>query len=162
MNDAQHIDDTSSAIKSPTEKLPSINKIKNIVADMVITDDTPEACCERAGLTLERVYNRLAGLIDAKMVLRSGGAEYEVPDNKTRMVAVQLVLELRRHIKDKSVVTQVGIFNDPKVVAEAERVLRLRDGLAERYSGGRSNSPDGATRTNGGEQPPLNEGGGEA
>ena len=119
------------SLEDSTNKLPTLNKIRSVVEVISTTDETPEGCCERAGITLERVYKRLGGLMDAVMIQRSGGAEYEVPDNKTRMVAVQLVLELRKHIKDRNVVTQVGIFNDPKVVAEAERVLGLRrEGVA--------------------------------
>jgi len=145
---------TESAI--PTGAIPSINKIKSVVDTISTGDMTPEECCERVGLTLERVYRRLSGLMDAKMVQRSGGAEYEVPDNKTRMVAVQLVLELRRHIKDKTNAVSVGIFNDPRLAEDASRVLSLRGG--ERYSdGSNTRVQPHPTRTNGGSSPPLSD-----
>jgi hypothetical protein len=106
----------------------TIKKVEGVVASVSTGDGTPEECCERAGVTLDKVYRRLGELLDATTLVKMGYEQMEVADNRTRMAAVQLILELRRHIKDKSVVTQVGIFNDPKVVEEAERVLRLRGG----------------------------------
>ena len=53
------------------------------------------------------------------------------PDNRVRLAAITLLLELRKHIKDKSVITQVGIFNDPRVAEEAKWVLKLRDRMAD-------------------------------
>lgn len=112
----------------------TVKKIDGVVASMAGGDATPEECCDRAGVTLERVYRRLGELLDATMVVKTRYEEMECPDNRTRLAAVQLVLELRKHIKDKNVVTQVGIFNDPKVVEEAERVLRLRADMGGRMA----------------------------
>jgi hypothetical protein len=116
-----------------TEKPLSIKKITSVV-EAIATGDatgekTPEMCCEAAGITLQRVYDRLSDLMDAETFAkdRDGDSICLGPDNRTRMAAVMLILELRKHIKDKNVVTQVGIFNDPQIVAEARRVLALRE-----------------------------------
>jgi hypothetical protein len=106
---------------------PSLKSVSKIIDKIAISELSPERCCEDAGITLPLVYSTLGELLVATTTTRNRYGESTHPDNRTRMAAVQLVLELRKHIKDKNVVTQVGIFNDPRVVAEAERVLGLRD-----------------------------------
>jgi len=129
-NEIQPMVDNSPPTVSATSQ-PSIKKIQSVVDNISLGDVTPEECCERAGISLSAVYGRLSELMSSTTVIKTRYDEMEVPDNKTRLAAVTLVLELRKHIKDRGVVTQVGIFNDPRVVAEAERVLGLRrDGVA--------------------------------
>jgi hypothetical protein len=50
-------------------------------------------------------------------------------DNKVRIAATALLLELNKHIKDKSSnMINMGIFNDRELTKEAARVLGLRGG----------------------------------
>lgn len=118
---------TSVPSTTNTTSTPNITKIKDIVASIPDAEMTPEQCCEKAGLTLDVIYSTLAEMMKAETCIKSRNEELWIPDNRTRMAAVALTLELRKHIKDKTTVTQVGIFNDPKVIEEAQRVLALRD-----------------------------------
>jgi hypothetical protein len=117
----------TNAGKSTADTVPTLKNISSVITKMGTSELTPEQCCENAGLTLERIYNKLSSLLDAKMLIKTRYDEISVDDNKTQMAAVQITLELRKHIKDKTTVTQVGIFNDPRVVDEAQRVLGMRD-----------------------------------
>ena len=119
------------SIVPATEELPSIKKIETVVSKMASGEITPEECCERAGITLDSVYASLSNLMKAEMPVKTRYDFEMFPDNRVRLAAVQLVLELRKHIKDKSVVNQVAIFNDTKVEAEAQRILAMRGGLRE-------------------------------
>ena len=115
----------------PDKKI-SLKKIDQVVTAMELTEKTPEECCEKVGLTLDKVYTRLGQMLDAEAPFNDkyqGAVMY--PDNRVRLAAITLILELRKHIKDKSVITQVGIFNDPRVAEEAKRVLKLRDRMAD-------------------------------
>ena len=53
------------------------------------------------------------------------------PDNRSRLMASTILLELAKHIKDKNVVIAQGIFNDPKLVEQADkdaqRILAMRN-----------------------------------
>lgn len=111
--------------KSSTEKL-TIKKIDNEVEKMLQSDMTPEEYCVKAGISLLEVYKTL-GNIALKAVITAKDKYGDVielgADNRARMSAIALILELNKHIKDKNIVTQVGIFNDP---SEVQRVLGLR------------------------------------
>lgn len=108
--------------------IPSLNK----TIDKIIKSDTPEEYCRQAGVNLLEIYKELNNIaLNAVVVAkdRDGDPIDLGADNRARMSAIALILELNKHIKDKSVVTQVGIFNDPAIVAEANRVLNLRGKL---------------------------------
>lgn len=119
---------TDNVVSKPTDNPPSVTSLNKVV-DKIILSDTPEEYCKRAGIDLLNIYkelNEIALHADIMAKDRDGDTFVLGADNRARMTAIALILELNKHIKDKSVVTQVGIFNDPNIVAEANRVLNLR------------------------------------
>lgn len=91
---------------------------------------------EKSGVDLVLLYKNLYRIaVGAKLVAKDrDGDPIELgEDNKAQISATALLLELAKHIKDKSVVTNVGIFNDPSVLSEkiedARRVLAMRDNV---------------------------------
>ena len=107
------------------QSLSQLNK----TVDKIIASDTPDSYIESAGIDLLEIYKELGNIAlhaDIMAKDRDGDTFVLGADNRARMTAIALILELKKHIKDKSVVTQVGIFNDPNIVAEAQRVLALR------------------------------------
>jgi hypothetical protein len=117
----------------PSKKL-SLNKIEKIVDAVSVSERTPEEYCVKAGIDLLAVYKTL-GEIALRANITAKDKYGEVielgADNRARMAAIALILELNKHIKDKNVVTQVGIFNDPRVIEEANRVLGLKNRMSE-------------------------------
>jgi rRNA processing protein Krr1/Pno1 len=115
---------------SQAENPLSIKKATSLVEAITSGTKTPEECSLEAGISLVSLYEELKRLaLSSENTAKDKYGDVVIlgPDNKTRLAAIALLLELHKHIKDKNVVTQVGIFNDPRVVAEADRVLALRD-----------------------------------
>lgn len=113
---------------------PSPRKTIN-TAEKIVASNDPLKYIEKAGIDLVELYKELDRIATKAMVFakdRDGFAVELGEDNKARIAAIALLLELAKHIKDKSAVLSVGIFNDPNVVREAERVLKLK----ERMGGG--------------------------
>lgn len=114
-----------------TSKASSVKTIERRV-DKVLTSPalvSPEEYCAKANIDLLDIYKQLGSIaLKAELVAkdRDGEPISLGPDNKVRLSAICLILELNKHIKDKSVALSVGVFNDPKLVADADRVLRLR------------------------------------
>ena len=108
---------------------PSLKELTKTV-DKIIESDTPDEYMRQAGIDLLDIYKELGNIaLNAQVYAKDRyGEVLELgPDNKSRLPAIAMILELKKHLKDKSIVTQVGIFNDPKIVGDANRVLSLRD-----------------------------------
>lgn len=101
-----------------------------ITAEKVIASTDPLKYIEKAKIDLVCLYqelNKIATGAELYAKDRDGEAIVLGPDNKARISAIALLLELAKHIKDKSTAVSVGIFNDPAIVSEADRVLGLRN-----------------------------------
>lgn len=112
-----------------SDKPSSVTKLKKTV-DKLLASDTPLEYIEKSGIDLLEIYKGLSYIaLHANIMAKDrDGDVFELgADNRSRIMASTLILELAKHIKDKSVVTQVGIFNDPKIVEEANRVLALKN-----------------------------------
>ena len=113
----------------PINEASSISKAKKTV-EKILSSDTPLEYIEKAKIDLLAIYKNLGRIaLTAKIMAKDrDGDVFEMgDDNRSQIMATTLLLELAKHIKDKSVVTQVGIFNDPAIVAEANRVLALKN-----------------------------------
>lgn len=93
-----------------------------------------EECCRKAGVTTELVYGvlreGLGATLDSEVVNNEGTVTNGLkPDYSTRHKYMLTALELLKHLKDKNVVAVTGIFNDPDISADAERILSLRRGI---------------------------------
>lgn len=107
----------------------TLDKIEKSVEKISTTPLTPEEYCVKAGIDLNKIYKELGDIATSAVIVakdRDGDRIELGADNKTRLAAIALILELNKHIKDKQVITNVGIFNDPNVLADAQRVLALR------------------------------------
>ena len=116
------------ALKTVSPSIKSLTK----TSEKILSSDTPLEFIEKAGIDLLEIYKGLGDIaLHASIAAkdRDGDIIDMGPDNRSRIMASTLLLELAKHIKDKSIVTQVGIFNDPKIVEEANRVLALRGKL---------------------------------
>lgn len=123
--------------KSSSKK--SNKALKSIVSSVGELEANPsvlnviEQCCKDAGVTTELVYGVLREGLTATIptesvvdgVIESG----EKPDYNVRHKYMLTALELLKHLKDKNVVAVTGIFNDPDISADAERILSLRRGI---------------------------------
>ena len=116
---------SDSAVIKPT--LKSLQK----TTEKILNSGTPEEYIKKSGINLLDIYKRLGEIaLHSELITRGkfpGEVEVLGPDNRSSLAAIGMILELHKHLKDKSVVTQVGIFNDPKIVSKSERVLKLRD-----------------------------------
>ena len=98
-----------------------------------------EECCRKAGVTTELIYSVLKDGLQASIatervvngVIEAG----EVPDYNVRHKYMLTALELIKHLKDKNVVAVTGIFNDPTIHEDAQRILNLRRDITEVTSG---------------------------
>lgn len=125
----------------PTEKSTKkkVNKAITLINSSMELEANPSAssvieeCCRKAGVTTELVYGVLREGLTATIptesvvdgVIESG----EKPDYNVRHKYMLTALELLKHLKDKNVVAVTGIFNDPDISADAERILSLRRGI---------------------------------
>ncbi len=129
----------------PTAELLSSSKksnkaLKTIVSAVGELEANPsvlniiEECCRKAGVTTELVYGvlreGLGATLDSEVVNNEGTVTNGLkPDYSTRHKYMLTALELLKHLKDKNVVAVTGIFNDPDISADAERILSLRRGI---------------------------------
>ena len=123
----------------PTEQLPSSSSKKSLLktTEKIITSGDPIEYISRNGIDLNKIYIGLYSIALTADIMakdRDGDTFVLGADNRSRIMASTLLLELAKHIKDKNVVIAQGIFNDPKLVAQAEedakRVLGLRRRVA--------------------------------
>jgi hypothetical protein len=150
MDDTSASSDLTTAVTAPTENQATptappttvetqatpgnpltIKTATNIVSKITNSPTTPEEYCVSAGIDLVEIYKELLRLATCSMVTvkdRDGDLIELGPDNKTRLPAIGLILELNKHIKDKSVATQVAIFNDPEIMRRAEAIVAQRGG----------------------------------
>lgn len=89
-----------------------------------------EECCRKAGVTTELVYGvlreGLGAVIATENVVDGVVIGGDKPDYTTRHKYMLTALELLKHLKDKNVVAMTGIFNDPTIQEDAQRILSLR------------------------------------
>lgn len=124
----------SSAVQSEV-KFPSPNELKpptlaklNRTVEKIINSDTPEECIAKAKIDLVLLYEQLNEIaLNAKIFVKDrDGDPIELgADNRARTTAIALILELAKHLKDKSMVQQVALF-DSTAIEDAKRVLALR------------------------------------
>lgn len=123
----------------PTEQLPSSSSKKSLLktTEKIITSGDPLEYISRNNIDLNKIYLGLYSIALTADIMakdRDGDTFVLGADNRSRIMASTLLLELAKHIKDKNVVIAQGIFNDPKLVAQAEedakRVLGLRRRVA--------------------------------
>ena len=123
----------------PTEQLPSSLSKKSLLktTEKIITSGDPLEYISRNNIDLNKIYLGLYSIALTADIMakdRDGDTFVLGADNRSRIMASTLLLELAKHIKDKNVVIAQGIFNDPKLVAQAEedakRVLGLRRRVA--------------------------------
>lgn len=99
-------------------------------ANDIITAENPLELIKKAEVDLVRLLKNLDRIaLTAKIVAKDrDGEPIELgEDNKAQITATVAIFELAKVIKDKSTAVQVGIFNDPNIVNEANRVLALRN-----------------------------------
>jgi hypothetical protein len=109
-----------------------IIKSANKVVDAVIAGaaKTPEEYCVKAGIDLLKIYKELGNIATAAVVVSKDkyGDVIELgADNRSRLMAITLILELNKHIKDKSIATQIAIINDAGVLEDVKRIRELKN-----------------------------------
>lgn len=112
----------------PKEVSPSLTKLKNQTLK-IIDSDTPDEYIAKAGIDLLDIYKELGAIaLGAVINVRDKyGDVIELgADNRARTTAIALILELKKHLKDKSTIQQVALF-DSGAIEDAKRVLRLKD-----------------------------------
>lgn len=112
---------------APSVKSPSLNKLNKTV-EKIINSEVPDEYIDQAGINLLDIYKELGNIaLNAVVVVRdSDGDPMELgADNRARTTAITLILELKKHIKDKSMIQQVALF-DSTAIEDAKRVLALR------------------------------------
>lgn len=110
------------------DKPASINKTLKTVSK-ILASDNPIDFINKAEVDLLAIYKNLGWIaLNAELVAkdRDGEPISLGRDNRCQISASLAILELAQHIKSKTVVAVAGIFNDEKVVADANRVLALR------------------------------------
>ena len=106
------------------------NKSVIKTADNILTAENPLELIKKAKIDLVILLKNLDRIArSAKLVGkdRDGDPVELGEDNKAQITATVAIFELAKLIKDKSTSVSVGIFNDPAIVSEADRVLGLRN-----------------------------------
>lgn len=112
-------------------------KVLNKIVETNVLEANPEAAdvisamLDKAKITDEVLGRVLMDLLNADMELKlnTQGATMTVADHGSRHKGLLVALELKKYLKDKTVLIQNGIFNDPKIQEDADRILKLRQGL---------------------------------
>lgn len=108
---------------------PSLSSLSKTV-ERINSSDNPIEYIEKAKIDLIKLYQELNDLaLNAMVWVKSGDGDQKNigPDNKARIAAIALLLELAKHIKDKGTVAQVAIINDPGIIEDAKRIVAMRN-----------------------------------
>ncbi len=80
------------------------------------------------GATIEKACKVLNEMLTANtMTLDKYGEEHIDADHRVRHLGALTVLEIHKVIKDKSTNVSLGIFQDPTIIADSERILNIRN-----------------------------------
>src|SRR6266478_5266325 len=113
---------TGNSVAVETAKtIPSVGQLNRTV-DKIISSNNPLDYIEKAGIDLVVLYKELNIIATSAMICakdRDGEPLELGPDNKARIGAIALLLELAKHIKDKGTMTQVAIINDSGIMDDA-------------------------------------------
>lgn len=109
------------------------NKIIKTATSIVNSPKTPEEYCKAANIDLMEIYSNL-NRIATKAVLVAKGQDGDPvklgPDNRNQLAATLVILELVKHIKDKSIATQIAIINDSDTMVRASELRRAKERLS--------------------------------
>ena len=112
--------------------LPKREIVKAEKAELAIDSAPSEiaiASLNKVGATVEKACKVLNDMLTANtMTLDKYGEEHIDADHRVRHLGALTVLEIHKVIKDKSVSTSIGIFQDPTIIADSERILKIRNG----------------------------------
>lgn len=119
------------------KKKRSAQKVLNKIVESNVLESNAEASdviakmMEKAGITDDVLGRVLAEGLKSEMTvkLNAQGATLDVADFSSRHKYLLVALELKKYLKDKAVLIQNGIFNDPKIQEDADRILKLRKGM---------------------------------
>lgn len=117
--------DNTSVVPASTSQ-PS----ESTVANKILTSESPLEYIVKANIDLVQLYKELNIIATKAMICakdRDGDAIELGPDNKARISAIALLLELAKHIKDKGTVAQVAIINDSGIMDDARRIIAMRN-----------------------------------
>ena len=106
--------------------------INKIIDGEGVDGDVITKMLNKANITDDVLGRVLAEGLEANMELKlnTQGATMTVPDMGNRHKYLLVALELKKYLKDKAVLIQNGIFNDPSIEADAKRILALRQGTS--------------------------------
>lgn len=122
---------TPTSSKSITKKAEKA--LENILSSKELernssAENMIDECCRKAGVTTDVVYGVLSDGLKATYPMQDKFGEIHIiEDFSTQHKFMLTALELMKHLKDKTVIAQLGIFNDPSIEQDAMRVLALRD-----------------------------------
>ncbi len=106
-----------------------IKKAEKAEVTIIKEQDTAIDILNKQGGTVEKACKVLTEMMDAEvMVLDKYGEEHRDIDHRVRHLGALTVLEIHKVIKDKTTTTSLAIFNDPNIISDAQRVLKLDDG----------------------------------
>ena len=116
----------------PSNDMPSKKSLLS-TGERIVCSSDPITYIERNKIDLDKIYVGLYFIaLHAQLVSKDkyGEAVEMGADNRSRLMASTILLELAKHLKDKNVVIAQGIFNDPKLVEQADkdakRILSMR------------------------------------
>lgn len=92
----------------------------------ILASDTPEEYIKAAGVDILKIYKELGDIaLNAELVAKDKYGESITlgRDSRSRLMAIGMLLELKKHLKDKGTAVSVAVFNDPKVEEEAKRII---------------------------------------
>jgi hypothetical protein len=105
---------------------------KNIKRNNTLDMDDPIDILNKKGATVDKACEVLADMLSATTFQKdSMGRISDVPDHKVRHLGALTVLEVQKVIKDKGIITNVSVINDPTIMADAERIIKLRKVTSE-------------------------------
>lgn len=122
--------DAKEVVSAVNSRREVIKSAEGAIKKAEATGKSVEECFLEAEMDLVETYKELRRISTGAVIVakdRYGDRVELGEDNKTRLAAIVVILELVKHLKEKGVSTvNVGVFNDPRVVEEAERVLGMR------------------------------------
>jgi hypothetical protein len=117
------------------EPIVSKGKIKQAEksAAVLCDDNSPSEIAisklNNVGATIEKSCKVLNDMLTANsVVVDKYGEEHITADHRIRHLGALTVLEIHKVIKDKSISMSMGVFQDPTIIADSERILNIKNG----------------------------------
>ena len=115
--------------KSPTQSTSVVKTVTSKTVDKILSSNDPMEYIKEAKVDLVKLYQELNSIALTAEVMakdRDGDPVSLGADNRARISAIALLLELAKHLKDKTAIQSIAIVNDVDIKSEVKRLRNLK------------------------------------